>query len=55
MKEFIHFLAKFFRELSDEAAYKRYLELRGVVPSRAEWQRFSEQKLRNRYSQSKCC
>ena len=55
MSGLLRLIAKLFRELSDEAAYKRYLETRGTVNSRAEWRRFSEERLARKYSQAKCC
>jgi len=54
-RKYLGFLLKLLRELSDEAAYKRYLEIRGAVPSGSEWRRFSEQKHREKYSRAKCC
>ena len=55
MKKALAFCLKLFRELSDEAAYKRYLCIRGTEHSGAEWRRFSEQRHREKYSRAKCC
>ena len=38
-----------------EEYHQRYLERRGRPQSAAEWRRFSEARLRARYSQPKCC
>jgi hypothetical protein len=43
------------RELADESAYQRHLTAHGLTHSGEEWRRFSEQRLRERYSQAKCC
>jgi hypothetical protein len=43
------------RELSDENAYRRYLQVHGRTHSGAEWRRFSEQRLRAKYHRPKCC
>jgi hypothetical protein len=43
------------RELADENAYQRHLAAHGRKHSGEEWRRFSEQRLRAKYSQAKCC
>ncbi len=43
------------RELSDENAYRRHLETHRRAHSAAEWKRFSEERLRARYTRPKCC
>ena len=43
------------RELADESAYQRHLRLHGRVHSGEEWKRFSEERLRVRYRQPRCC
>ncbi len=48
-------LAGLLRELADENAYRRHLERRGCPPSAVEWRRFSEERLRAKYSRAKCC
>jgi hypothetical protein len=55
MKNAVRLLMKLLRELSDENAYKRYLETRGTVHSGSEWRKFSEIRLREKYSRAKCC
>jgi hypothetical protein len=43
------------RELADENAYQRHLEAHGRQPSGAEWRRFSEERMREKYARAKCC
>ena len=43
------------RELSDERAYRRYLEIHNRAHSREEWHKFSDERQRARYSKPKCC
>jgi hypothetical protein len=43
------------RELADESAYERHLAAHGCAHSGEEWRKFSEHRLRTRYSQAKCC
>ena len=43
------------RELADENAYARHLTRSGNPPSGSEWRRFSDRRLRTKYSQGKCC
>jgi hypothetical protein len=43
------------RELADENAYGRYLAVNGLAPSAEEWRRFSEQRLRAKFTRAKCC
>ena len=43
------------RELADENAYQRHLTAHGLAHCGAEWRRFSEQRLRAKYSRAKCC
>ena len=43
------------RELADENAYRRHLEVHGRSHSGEEWRRFSEARLRAKYSRAKCC
>jgi len=48
-------LAGLLRELADQNAYQRYLEREGCRHSAGEWRRFSEGRLRAKYSRAKCC
>ena len=43
------------REISDESAYKRHLASHGREHSGAEWRKFSEERLRHKYANAKCC
>jgi hypothetical protein len=43
------------RELADENAYQRHLAAHGTQHSGAEWRKFSEDRLRQKYSRAKCC
>jgi hypothetical protein len=43
------------REIGDENAYRRYLAVRGLMPSRENWRVFSEQRMDAKYRKPKCC
>jgi hypothetical protein len=43
------------REIGDESAYQRHLAAHGRGPSRQEWRRFSDERLRARYVRPRCC
>lgn len=43
------------RELADERAYERHLGWTGRPASAEEWRRFSDERLRRKYSQGRCC
>ena len=43
------------REIGDENAYGRYLAARGSKPSRENWRAFSEERMRAKYRNAKCC
>jgi hypothetical protein len=43
------------RELADESAYQRHLQVHGRSHSGDEWRRFSEERLRLKYARAKCC
>lgn len=43
------------REIGDENAYKRYLAMRGLSPSRENWRIFSESRMAAKYRKPKCC
>lgn len=51
----IRWLLTLARELSDEAAYRRYLSAAGRQPSREEWREFSDRRHRRKYQNAKCC
>jgi hypothetical protein len=42
-------------ELSDEGAYRRYLQRRGQPHSPEQWQRFTETRYRKKFGNAKCC
>jgi len=51
----IRFLLALLRELADESAYRRHLATHRREPSPEEWRRFSDERLRSKYSRAKCC
>jgi hypothetical protein len=53
MRRIVAIVMAILRELADENAYQRYLD--GRPPSREEWRRFSEQRMRAKYARAKCC
>jgi hypothetical protein len=55
MRGLWQFVLALVREISDESAYARYLSERGVPRSGAEWRRFSDARMRSKYSRAKCC
>ena len=55
LKRFARLLLAIARELGDENAYARHLAAHGRKPSREEWKRFSEERLRSRFTRPKCC
>ena len=55
LKRFAALVMGLLRELSDERPYRRHLAAHGLAPSRAEWKRFSDERLRAKYVRPKCC
>ena len=43
------------REIGDESAYKRHLATHRCQHSGAEWRKFSEERMRQKYANAKCC
>jgi hypothetical protein len=43
------------RELSDETAYARHLQITSRSHSAAEWKAFSDGRHRRKYQNAKCC
>ena len=43
------------RELADENAYRRHLEMYGLTHSEAAWRAFADERAKLRYSRPKCC
>lgn len=54
-RQFLAFVRGLARELSDEAAYQRYLKHAAVPHSAAEWRKFSDARFGRKYKQGKCC
>jgi hypothetical protein len=55
MKRIAGLILALLRELADENAYRRHLESHGRSHSGEEWRRFSEERLRAKYANAKCC
>jgi hypothetical protein len=55
LRRILSYLAALARELSDETAYARHLQLTGHAHSAAEWRAFSDHKHRRKYQNAKCC
>jgi hypothetical protein len=55
MRRFAALLLELLRELADENAYRRHLATHHRPHSAAEWRRFSDDRLRARYTRAKCC
>lgn len=50
-----HLVVGLLRELADENAYHRYLEMYGLIHSPATWRAFADERAKMRYSRPKCC
>lgn len=55
LRAFGRLVLSILREIADENAYARHLARHGAKPSPDEWRRFTEERLRARYSRPKCC
>jgi len=55
MKALWRIVVGLMRELADENAYARHLRAHGREHSGAEWRRFSQERLRAKYTRPKCC
>jgi len=55
MRRFLGLAMALLRELADENAYQRHLAAHGREPSAEEWRKFSEERLRAKYANAKCC
>ena len=55
MKRLLATILEILRELSDESAYARHLQTHGLSHSREEWRRFSDLRMKRKYSNAKCC
>jgi hypothetical protein len=52
---FLRYLIDLLREIGDQNAYQRHLEVHGAMHSGAEWRRFCDERLRAKYARAKCC
>jgi hypothetical protein len=55
IRNFFALLLAILREIGDESAYSRYLELHRLEASGPAWRAFSEHRMRARYARAKCC
>jgi hypothetical protein len=55
LRRIASYLVALARELSDETAYARHLQLTGHPHSAAEWRSFIDTKNRRKYANPKCC
>ena len=55
LREFWRIVMGILHELSDQTAYRRHLAAHGVAASGAEWRRFSEERLTQKYKRARCC
>jgi hypothetical protein len=55
LRRFGSFVLALLRELSDENAYQRYLEVERLEHSPEEWRKFCDCRLRAKYFRPKCC
>jgi len=55
MRRFAKLVMALLRELGDENAYRRHLESHQATHSGAEWRKFSEQRMKEKYARAKCC
>ena len=54
-RELWHLAVALVRELADESAYARHLQLTGRPHSASEWRAFSDGRFRAKYQNAKCC
>jgi hypothetical protein len=55
LRAFGRIIMSLLREIGDENAYARHLAAHMRPHSRAEWQRFSDERMRAKYARAKCC
>ena len=55
MKTFWTTLVSLLREIGDENAYQRHLEVHARLHSADEWRRFSDERLARKFARAKCC
>jgi hypothetical protein len=51
----LRFIRDLFREIGDETAYRRHLDLSGRPHSGPEWRRFADERMKAKYQRAKCC
>ena len=55
LRRFFRILLGLARELADESGYARYLAHHRSEHSPEQWRRFTEERLRSKYTRPKCC
>jgi hypothetical protein len=55
LRQALAMILNLMRELSDEAGYRRHLAAHGVEASASEWRRYSDERMRAKYTRPKCC
>jgi len=55
MRTFLRILAGILQELSDQRAYRTYLQWHGLAHSPAEWRRFSDERWARQARRGRCC
>lgn len=55
MRTFFRLLLGLLREIGDENAYQRHLQMHGRSHSAEEYRRFSDERFRGKYARAKCC
>ena len=55
MKQILYVIRSILRELADENAYARHLKAHNAEHSAEEWRRFSDARLKAKFSRAKCC
>jgi len=55
IRRLLAYIAALARELSDETAYARHLQMIGHTHSAAEWRAFIDRKHQRKYENAKCC
>ena len=55
VRAFCGMVLSLLRELADENAYRRHLNMCGLTHSPEVWRAFSDERAKMRYSRPKCC
>ncbi len=53
--KFLRVVMAILREIGDENAYQRHLEMHNRTHSGQEWRLFCDERLRAKYARAKCC